>query len=461
MQQSRDDPTVFRKKQSARLGSGQTCVAPKNTVFEVKQTSKNHPTDKENIMTTQKIHYLTGTGRTLLGALALVILAAFVAPQVSHANTAANAIIRNTVTVNYDDAGGTPQTAVTDFVDVTINLVEATPALNAPTDISITSDLTAVYNYTLTATANGPDTYDLSVSSISDSAGFTSASTATLSAPSLNLGGTTVATAVTVNVASDTTITVPSDGASGGPVNGIQVGDVVVLGGFAFTVNAVDDTNGGTPNSTSTITVDFNGNTPALSVGDVIGEQQTFTVTVDPGNINATVDQTVDVDINARDDASAQAAATDSSLTTVQVAALTLTKTADVANAAPGDIITYTVTIDVAGTTATSVTAADAVPAYTTLVTGVGSYGPTDGTGLAAHFFAQISDGTNTVDLTVDNTDSEGQPIAPIETGFGNAAGTAAGSALNFYIGDTSDNSTGGTVATTTTYTIEYKVMVD
>ncbi len=102
----------------------------------------------------------------------------------------------------------------------------------------------------------------------------------------------------------------------------------------------------------------------------------------------------------------------------------------------------------------------DAVPTYTTLVTftnaqGYGAASPA-GTGVATDFFAQGSDGGTTLDLTMQNSDTENGSVTS-----GDGAGTAAGSALTIYVGTGNDNTTGGTVDTVTTYTILYQVKID
>lgn len=138
----------------------------------------------------------------------------------------------------------------------------------------------------------------------------------------------------------------------------------------------------------------------------------------------------------------------------------------------PGNILEYQITVDATSGIASQVVVTDTVPAYTTLVTfTAGNYGALvpDGTAAANNLFAQISDGTNTVNVTLDGTDSEVQPGGATETGFGKAVdfvpGTAtvieAGSGLTFFVGDTSTNAAGGTVSTTTNYTIIYRVKVD
>ena len=123
----------------------------------------------------------------------------------------------------------------------------------------------------------------------------------------------------------------------------------------------------------------------------------------------------------------------------------------------PGDTLEYRVTITNNGGDAADVTVTDAVPAYTSLVTHSVAYGD----GLGGNIFATINDGTSTVVLTNSNADSETQPGAPTETGYGNNAGTTAGSAITFYVGDTSDNASGGIVTSSDTFTIIYQVQID
>lgn len=138
----------------------------------------------------------------------------------------------------------------------------------------------------------------------------------------------------------------------------------------------------------------------------------------------------------------------------------------------PGNILEYQVTVDATSGVASQVVVTDTVPAYTTLTTfTTGNYGIAvpDGTAAANNVFAQISDGVNTVNVTVDGTDSEAQPGGATETGFGKAVdlvpGTAtvieSGSGLTFYVGDTSTNGAGGSVNAATNYTIIYRIKVD
>lgn len=212
--------------------------------------------------------------RKLMGGTALLAGAALI-PSLAFA-TAANTTITNTVTVNYTDAASNAQTPVEASVDISVNLVASAPLLTSPADVDPTTEDTGVnLVYTITSTANGPDTYD-----------FTSADTrtnmdadATFTTPSVLLGATTVAAGIT---AADTVITVPFDGTDDSNVNGLVAGDTIVIDptGVAevATILSVDETTGAASN-TVTITLTA-GTTNGFTYGTLIGEQATQTVTV-------------------------------------------------------------------------------------------------------------------------------------------------------------------------------------
>lgn len=219
--------------------------------------------------------------RKLMGGTALLAGAALI-PSLAFA-TAANTTITNTVTVNYTDAASNAQTPVEASVDISVNLVASAPLLTSPADVDPTTEDTGVnLVYTITSTANGPDTYD-----------FTSADTrtnmdadATFTTPSVLLGATTVAAGIT---AADTVITVPFDGTDDSNVNGLVAGDTIVIDptGVAevATILSVDETTGAASN-TVTITLTA-GTTNGFTYGTLIGEQATQTVTVTTDTITA------------------------------------------------------------------------------------------------------------------------------------------------------------------------------
>jgi large repetitive protein len=313
-------------------------------------------------------------------ALAVITLAALVMPNLAAAysatGTAANTVISNTVTVTFNNASGTAQTPVTATATITVALVKANPTINAPGDQTIDPNTTAVYNYTITANSNGPDNYTLAVPTVVNSAGITTASTGVLSTTTItNLGSTIVAAAA---VAGATAITVPSDGVPDAipSVNGIVAGNRVLIGAVVYTVSSVTDNASGT----STINLST-GLAAAVALGDSIYEQQTFTLTVTPGTVSATTDQTITTTVTAQYNGSGSTVS-DITVTTVRVPNLTVAKAVSTDGAtggvyalttssSPGSIVTYRITVTNSGAgVANAVTITDPLSAYIAFNTG-------------------------------------------------------------------------------------------
>lgn len=264
---------------------------------------------------------------------AVLSVGALAAASPSWATTAADTTIRNTVTVNYADAASTAQLPITAMVDVTVNLVRSSPLLNAPADQSTDSATNAVYSYTLTSTANGIATYNLTTP-LSQSAGI-SASTATASVGSVTLGATSVATAVTIAAAGTTAITVPSDNTSDASINGLVVNDLIIISGQQFQISAIG-ADAASP-GTTTITVNGNGTLLNAPAGTLVAERQLFTMTVNPGPVSvAGVDQTVTVTTTATDSVDSAKTSNDVTITTVRNVNLTVQKLVRNANYAAG-----------------------------------------------------------------------------------------------------------------------------
>ncbi|MCI0505626.1 MAG: hypothetical protein L0Z73_05895, partial [Gammaproteobacteria bacterium] len=168
------------------------------------------------------------------------------------ATTAANTVITNQATVNYDDSNGNAQVAINASVDVTVNLVEAAPLLSAPTDQTTFSGTAIDYTYTITTNANGPDVYNLSATDNFPRAGITAN---TLEIRDTAGGGGSVIASVTLAATSVATaagpiadgaslqIDVPNDGTAGGGLNGFTGGETVIINGWAFSVVSVDNDN--------------------------------------------------------------------------------------------------------------------------------------------------------------------------------------------------------------------------
>jgi hypothetical protein len=252
----------------------------------------------------------------------LLCLALFVAVSVvpAWANLAANTQIINQAQLSYND--GVATKIATASVTVTIGLVAAAPNIvpGPPQSTSYTGAATTLTDsYTITAGANGPDTYNLTaaVTGSTNTSGAIAASTA----PAVALGAS-----VTTVGSTTTTIVVPADGNLPGEmpgVNGIQVGDTVVINGESRTVTAISDN----PSGTSTITLNA-ALGAAPGVGVLVAEQKVLTVTVTAGTITTGgTDVTVSAAITATSVSSAGATLTSGPvLNTFTSGVATLTK---------------------------------------------------------------------------------------------------------------------------------------
>ncbi len=258
--------------------------------------------------------------RSRLISLLLIGLAA-VFSQGAMALTPADARLTNTASIDFD-GNGAPITAE---VTVTVQLVTAAPTL--VTTPSATANVTSGGQYQVTyeviSNANGNDDYDVTFAQTNNNLSGTTAAGAAPN-PVTDLGATAF---VVDGTASDTILTVPSDGNSGdSQVNGIAVGDVVRIAGTDYDVTSITDNGPGSP--TSTITIDLEGVptgglAAGTSVGDPIQEVQSFTVTI--ANVGtptgaATIDLTTTVEV---DDTPAQ---NDSFAVTITVLDVTFTK---------------------------------------------------------------------------------------------------------------------------------------
>ncbi len=208
------------------------------------------------------------------------------------AAVAANARIVNQATLTYDDGSGT-QTATAD-VTVTVALVPGAPALDQPPDASTAyagPGTTLTFVYTVTAGGNGPDTYTITTA-VTGSANTTGPGA---SAPAtVTLGATITTTGSTASV-----LQVPSDGTADNSVNGIEVGNTVLVAGQVRTVTAISDP------ATGLATITLDSVLPAAPAAGVpIYEQQQINLVVDSGTIvTGGTDITVTVDTTAANSA--------------------------------------------------------------------------------------------------------------------------------------------------------------
>lgn len=265
---------------------------------------------------------------------AAIFAGAALLPGLVYASTAANTVITNTVTVNFANAANVAQTAVTDSVSFTVNLVPAAPTLVAGADIDPTTEGTAnSITFTITSNANGPDQYNLT-DDITDT--DINAPTGVSFPANVTLGGTTLATAL-LGDNTENTLTVPYDGTDDSVVNGIAVGDIIVIDGDEYEVDSIDESTGSTTNTvTITLTTNVDNSSAGVAVGTIIGERQTFDVDLTTGTtiVAPNAFGTHGVEITATSDTDGAYTAADSATIYVRKPVLAVTKY--VRNATPG-----------------------------------------------------------------------------------------------------------------------------
>jgi uncharacterized repeat protein (TIGR01451 family) len=358
-------------------------------------------------------------GHLLRGALALSVVALALAAGQARASTAANTTITNTATVNYNDAGGVAQAPVSDSATVTVTLVPSAVVLSSPGPQTIAQGTTATLTYTITATANGPDTYNLS--SVATPANISEVVVG-LPGP-ITLGGSTLAADANDGA---TSVTVPYDSTADGVVNGIAVGDTIVIGGNAYVVTGVTENAGA-----NTTTVDLGsaiaGGT--VAAGQIVGERATFNATVPSGTIVAGASGTQTVSTTATAATAPNPATTQTTPTVITVNRPTLTVAKEVSTdggtsyaatgtAAPGTTLVYRVVAANTGTTdASQVAFTDVIPAYLTYVPGSGRYATSSATAYGA------------AGALTDGADGDGYTFAGGNIAYdpGGATGTVAG----------------------------------
>ncbi len=209
------------------------------------------------------------------GVLLAVALSSLMFTEIAQANTSAGTVLRNTVSVAYDDTGGAPQTAVTATVDVTVDLVPAVTWGTAPSDQTIGSNsaLPSGYTLTLTNSGNGSDTYTLTDNTVVSCVGGTSALTAESFGltPTPTTLGATVSSGTGVYAAGPNETTIPVSNLT--PAD-FTAGNIVLIGATTYTVVSSAAGAGILPDSL-VVTGDATGDVGAAGVQ--IGEQITVT----------------------------------------------------------------------------------------------------------------------------------------------------------------------------------------
>jgi hypothetical protein len=227
----------------------------------------------------------------------------------SWAVTASNTQIVNTATLTYSD--GIAIRTVPASVTVTVALVPAPPVIapGGPQTTPYTGAGTTLTNsFTVTASANGPDSYTLS-SAITASTNTSGATTIVTTASPLALGAT-----VTLAGSTSTVLNVPSDGVSNASINGILGGNVTtVVVGVNPPVSVLSIVDNASGVSTITLASALAGGAPAAGV--LVAEQKTVSVNVTAGTITTPgTSITVDKNLTATSTTNVTATATSGSV---------------------------------------------------------------------------------------------------------------------------------------------------
>jgi uncharacterized repeat protein (TIGR01451 family) len=369
----------------------------------------NHTKTKgEKVMKISLQNRSSGSFRRTLAVVSLSALWVISLPlcaQSALVGSAGNTIIRDTVTVNYNDSKGVSQTAVTATVQITVNTVAAAPTVLSFSPVSGSTDGTGAtqdYNVVIRTNSNGPGA--VTFSTLDGTFTNIAAGTAPTTPGGIFLGSTVIdpsdaKNGVAQNISASGTITfaVPNDGGvptdsatsggatADGAVNALKSGDMVyIYSGSSFygpfTVGTVTDN---APGSGATATPDSiqltnsSGSPIAFTpaAGWMIVEAKTVTVTVTQGVIGdptqaASWITTITATMGGNN-------GTGTVTTSAHGGRLTVVKevstdgstftTSPAAGVNPGATLYYRITVTNSGTgNATSVVLTDPQPTYTT-----------------------------------------------------------------------------------------------
>jgi hypothetical protein len=464
---------------------------------------------------------LSGIRQILTVSLALITGILTMSPVSADAASAGNTIIRNKVSVSYNDASNNPQTAVTASVDITVTTVNAAPNIKSvspsPGSTGATGS-TQLYAVEIVTNSNGPGS--ISLSAADGTFNNIAAGTAPSAAGSPVFLGSTIIDPSDVKLtglqtkANTTSITfaipndggVPSDTATtggstvDGVVNGLKATDTVyIYSGTAyygpFTVasvveNGVPLVSTGNPVPVNSITLTNNTGAPSCFTplyGWMIVESKSLNVTVTQGVV--TVPTNPASWITTFTGTMGGLNGTNTVTTNATSGLLTVTKyvrnvTIAVAgagqlipnppinggaatfyqsgvNGKPGDVLEYLYVISNTGTgTVKAVVATDAVPNYTTLRNSTTSYA-NDFSGGAAGFFARAYRTGNFTDQSLAVNDSLGNNATAWGKSIGTLNGTVAGSVMTFYLGNNCTSAAGGDLAPGEKAYVIYQLKID
>jgi len=289
-----------------------------------------------------------------------LVLGLLMTPLSALADTAAGTKITNTASVNW--SGATAAATATATINVLLKATAPNVAYASTTPgTTVGAGTDVAISYTVTSTANGADSYSLDLSSV-ESSGSLSAPTFAGSNPlSVSLG----ASMALADVTGTNTVVIP--GLAGD--HGLASGETVIIGGSPYTISGVS-------NDGTNTTLTLSGNV-TMAAGDPIYERMTLKFDMTTGLFSGgSSDETHALTLTATSVADTGKSGSAANPTiTVARSTLSITKTADKANAKPGETITYTITVENPGTyTAANVTVTDTTPDFTTYVPSSGSY---------------------------------------------------------------------------------------
>lgn len=450
--------------------------------------------------------------RLTRGAPAVTALAALVAAlapfsaEAALQGSAGNTIVRNTITVDYSDARGTPQAQVTSFADFTVNTIAATPSVLSFTAGSGTDGTGATEAYTvrIRTNSNGPGLITLGAADTA-STNMTSYGAAPSGlAAGIFLGSTVIdpsdgngtiaswASGASVSFKIPNDAGIVSDGAvtggtnSDGVVNGLKDGDIVYLySGSAyygpFSVGTVTEVAAG---SVAPCTIQLSNSLGAGNLTSVptgygwqIVEAMDVTMTVTQGVVtDATLAASWSTTVTAT--MGAAAGGTGVVVTAARQGKISVTKyvrnvTTPVVgtgssgpitinsgsftyysagvNGKPGEVLEYLAAVKDTGTgSSTTIVAIDSLPYYTTLLTG-----PAYGTAGVGTIFARAGLGATETNLNTAGT------LGNAGVAYGASTGTAGGSNMSFYLGNGSSSSGGGTLTAGQTVYLIYRLTIN
>lgn len=198
------------------------------------------------------------------------------------AAVAANTRIINEATLSYGTGVNAKTTKAS--VIVTVSLVSSLATATGTGD-QITpytqTDTPLTMQFVVTANSNGPETY--SVTANNGTTENTTNPDDPLAPPPFILGAS-----VTTTGSSTTALNVPSDGNSDGSVNGLQVGDTVVVNGEVRTITAISDPATGIASITLNTPL-----TSAPTAGVPVQEQKVIDVIAYSGTVQSVGDDVV------------------------------------------------------------------------------------------------------------------------------------------------------------------------